>query len=77
LATVVLQEVMIAMKSTFPGVIPQPLTRHRQRKDPSVRYLTRLWQIDLYETSDFTIHDQQWLHAKDYKWVAKAKVLPN
>lgn len=33
--TPVLKEVMIAMKNTFPKVIPQPLTRHRQRRDPT------------------------------------------
>nr|XP_022340995.1 uncharacterized protein LOC111135328 isoform X2 [Crassostrea virginica] len=31
----ILKEVMIAMKNTFPKVIPQPLTRHRQRRDPT------------------------------------------
>lgn len=27
------------MKNTFPKVIPQPLTRHRQRRDPTVTIL--------------------------------------
>ncbi|XP_061197779.1 uncharacterized protein LOC133205901 isoform X2 [Saccostrea echinata] len=33
--TPILKEIMIAMKNTFPKVIPQPLTRHRERRDPT------------------------------------------